>query len=135
MSWVLRKGFLLGLGVSTAIASPVTAEAPTRLELAQKLAGIHAIWPQGRDWLAAHSAKAGELIAPVLNQCVPDAPDGELTAFSVYLRLTQTGKIREVVTDVDADLGRCMTKEASEISLPEAPRDDFWIQVNLAAML
>ena len=135
MNSVLRKGVVLGFGVAMVLASPVTAEAPTRLELAQKLAGIHAIWPQGRDWLAAHSAKTGELVAPVLNRCVPDAPDGELTAFSVYLRLTQKGKIKEVVTDVDADLGRCMTKESSEIVLPEAPRDDFWIQVNLAAML
>ena len=64
-----------------------------------------------------------------------DPPEDELTAFSIYLRLSQRGKILEVVTDLDAALGRCMTKEAREVQLPEAPREAFWIQVNLAAGL
>jgi hypothetical protein len=72
---------------------------------------------------------------PVLNRCVPDSPDGELTAFSIYLRLSPKGRILEVVTDIDAELGRCMTRESREVQLPGAPREDFWIQVNLAASL
>jgi hypothetical protein len=39
------------------------------------------------------------------------------------------------VTDVGPELGRCMTKEAAEVRLPQAPRDDFWIRLNLAATL
>jgi hypothetical protein len=39
------------------------------------------------------------------------------------------------VTEIDAELGRCLTKESREVQLPEAPREGFWIQLNLAAML
>jgi hypothetical protein len=117
------------------VASVAVAEPPTRVKLAQDLARAHAAWPQGRDWLTANLSKTGQLVIPVLNRCVPDSPDGELTAFSVYLRLSQKGRILEVVTDIDPELGRCMTRESREVQLPEAPREDFWIQVNLAAPL
>jgi hypothetical protein len=113
-----------------AVAAP-----PTRLKLAQDLALAHAAWPLGRSWLSANKARAGELVIPVLNRCLPESPADELTVFSVYLRLSQKGKILEIVTDLDASLGRCMTNEAREVQLPEAPREDFWIQVNLAAGL
>ena len=56
-------------------------------------------------------------------------------SFSTYLRLSQKGKVLEIVTELDAQLGRCMTEEARSVQLPQAPREDFWIQVNLAAML
>ena len=132
MRRALREGVLLGLPM---LASVAVAEPPTRVKLAQDLARAHAAWPQGRDWLTENRSKTGQLVIPVLNRCVPDSPDGELTAFSVYLRLSQKGKILEVVTDIDAELGRCMTRESREVQLPEAPREDFWIQVNLAAPL
>ena len=132
MRRALREGVLLGLPM---LASVAVAEPPTRVKLAQDLARAHAAWPQGRDWLAENLSKTGELLIPVLNRCVPDSPDGELTAFSVYLRLSQKGKILEIVTDIDAELGRCMTRESREVQLPQAPREDFWIQVNLAAPL
>jgi hypothetical protein len=82
-----------------------------------------------------NKAKAGQLVIPVLHRCLPEYPGDELTAFSIYLRLSQKGKILEIVTDLDDALGRCMTNEAREVQLPEAPREDFWIQVNLAAGL
>lgn len=132
MRGALRKGGLLGLAM---LASVAVAEPPTRVKVAQDLARAHAAWPQGRDWLTGNLSKAGQLVIPVLNRCVPDSPDGELTAFSIYLRLSQTGKILEIVTDIDAELGRCMSRESRGIQLPEAPREDFWIQVNLAAPL
>ena len=132
MRRALREGVLLGLPM---LASVTVAEPPTRVKLAQDLARAHAAWPQGRDWLAENLSKTGQLLIPVLNRCVPDSPDGELTAFSVYLRLSQKGKILEIVTDIDAELGRCMTRESREVQLPQAPREDFWIQVNLAAPL
>ncbi len=74
-------------------------------------------------------------MVPVLQKCVEDVEDGELMSFSTYLRLSQKGKVLEIVTELDAELGRCMTKEAGGVQLPAAPREDFWIQVNLAAML
>jgi hypothetical protein len=133
MRRALCQGVVLGLSVlaaSVAVAAP-----PTRLKLAQDLALAHEAWPPGRSWLVANKAKAGELMIPVLNRCLPESPADELTAFSVYLRLSQKGRILEIVTDLDATLGRCMTNEAREVRLPEAPREDFWIQVNLAAGL
>jgi hypothetical protein len=129
----LRQGVLLGLSVlavSVAVAAP-----PTPLKLAQDLALAHAAWPQGRSWLDVNKAKAGPLVIPILNRCLPESPGDELTAFSIYLRLSQKGKILEIVTDLDAELGHCMTNEAREVQLPKAPREDFWFQVNLAAGL
>ena len=133
MRRALRQGALLGLSILA--ASVAVAEPPTRLKQAHDLALAHAAWPQGRSWLAVNKAKAGQLLIPVMNRCLPESPDDELTAFSIYLRLSQKGRILEVVTDLDAALGRCMTTEAREVQFPEAPREDFWIQVNLAAGL
>jgi hypothetical protein len=135
MKRALRRGVLSGLAGLAMLASAVEAEPPTRLKLAQDLARAHAAWPPGREWLRENLSRTGQLVIPVLNRCVPDSPDGELTAFSVYLRLSQKGKILEVVTDIDAELGRCMTRQSREVRLPEAPREDLWIQVNLAAPL
>jgi hypothetical protein len=134
MRRALCRGILFGLGVAAAAA---TAEPPTRVKLAQDLARAHAAWPAGRDWLKENLSRTGELVIPVLNRCVPDSPDGELTAFSVYLRLSPKGRILEVVADIErgAELGGCMTRESREVQVPEAPREDFWIQVNLAALL
>ena len=133
MRRALRQGGLLG--VSVLAASVAVAAPPTRLKTAHDLAVAHAAWPPGRSWLDANKAKAGQLVIPVLHRCLPKSPEDELTAFSTYLRLSQKGKILEVVTDLDDSLGRCMTNEAREVQLPEAPREDLWIQVNLAAGL
>jgi len=133
MRRAFRQRVLLGvlvLGASVAMAAP-----PTQLKTAHDLAVAHAAWPQGRSWLDANKNRAGQLVIPVLNRCLPKSPEDELTAFSIYLRLSQKGRILEVVTDLDATLGRCMTNEAREVELPAAPREDFWIQVNLAAGL
>jgi hypothetical protein len=127
------KSVLWGLALLATMAA--AAEPPSRLKLAEELARAHAASPQGRDWLQQNASKAGQLMIPVLNKCVEDAPDGELTPFSVYLRLSQKGRIQEIVTELDAELGRCMTKESREVQLPAAPREDFWFQLNLAAML
>jgi len=135
MRRALRKGGLLSLAVLLMLGSVATAAPSKRLKLAQDLARAHAAWGPGRAWLAKNLSKTGQLLIPVLNRCVPDSPDGELTAFSVYLRLSQKGGILEVVTDVDVELDRCLTKESREAQLPEAPREDFWIQANLAASL
>ena len=133
MRRALRQGVLLG--VSIVAASVAVAAPPTPLKAAHDLAVAHAAWPQGRAWLDANKSKAGDLVVPILNRCLPKSPEDELTAFSLYLRLSQKGRILEVVTDLDVALGRCMTGEAREVQLPEAPRENFWIQVNLAAGL
>jgi len=129
----LRQGVLLG--VSLLAASVAMAAPPTLLKTAHDLAVAHAAWPRGRSWLEANKTRVGQLVIPVLNRCLPQAPEDELTAFATYLRLSQQGRILEVVTDLDAALGRCMTNEAREVQLPEPPREDFWIRLNLAAGL
>ncbi len=135
MSRILGKGVLRGLVAALVLVSAAAAEPPAKLKLAQDLARAHSVWPPGKEWLAKNQTEAGKLMIPVLNRCVADSPEGELTAFSVYLRLSKKGQVLEVVTDVDETLGRCMTKEAKGVRVPDAPRDDFWIQVNLAANL
>ncbi len=136
MGRALREGVLWRLAVLALLAPAAAAQAPPRLKLAQDLARAHAATSQGRGWLTANLSKAGKLMIPVLDKCVPEPPDeGELTPFSVYLRLSQKGKVLEVVAEIDAELGRCMTQESREVQLPLAPREDFWIQVNMATML
>jgi len=137
----MRQGLRAGvaarvvIGVLLASAVGMAQDVPARLKLAQDLARAHAASAVGKEWLARNHAKAGELMIPVLQKCVEDSDEGELTSFSTYLRLSQKGKVLEIVTDVDAELGRCMTRGAKEVQLPPAPREDFWIQVNLATML
>jgi hypothetical protein len=133
----VRRAVLSGVGVAAMVAGAAAADPSPRLKTAQDLARAHEVWAPGRDWSTANRAKVADLIVPALHRCVPDEADdqGELTAFSAYLRLSQKGRILEVVTDLDADLDRCMTKETTKVQLPQAPREDFWIQVNLAAML
>ena len=127
---------LLAVAMSPAVLPSARAEEPSpRLKLAQDLARAHAASAPGKEWLARNHAKAAELMVPVLQRCVEDVDEGELTSFSTYLRLSQKGKVLEIVTELDAQLGRCMTEEARNVQLPQAPREDFWIQVNLAAML
>jgi hypothetical protein len=53
----------------------------------------------------------------------------------VFVRLSRKGRVLEVLTDLDPSLGACMTAGAREVQLPEPPRDDYWVQVNLAASL
>ena len=75
------------------------------------------------------------MLIPVLNRCLPE-PAGDIpTVFSVYVRLSRVGRVREVVTELDASLGKCMTAAAKDMPFPEAPRDDYWVQVNMAAPL
>lgn len=122
--------------VSTLPATVVLAaeQKGTRPETARWAAGLNAASPAGRAWMDHNSASVGRLLMPVLNRCLPETGD-ELTAFSVFLRLSRKGRVQEVVTDIDVSLGACMTTGARELQLPEAPRDDYWIQVNLAASL
>ena len=127
---------LLAVLLLPAILPAARAEEPSpRVKLAQDLSRAHAASTPGKQWLARNHAKAAELMVPVLQRCVDDVEDGELMSFSTYLRLSQKGKVLEIVTELDAQLGRCMTEESRNVQLPQAPREDFWIQVNLAAML
>jgi hypothetical protein len=123
-----------GLALLVARGALAAEEKPTSLETARWAAGINASSAQGRAWMDRNSASIGRLVVPVLNRCLPESSD-EITAFSVFLRLSRAGRVREVVTDVDASLSACMTRQARELQLPAAPRDDYWIQLNLAAPL
>lgn len=131
--WALRAGALAAFLVTALLAS--AQEPSPRVKLAQDLARAHAASAAGKQWLALNHGRAAQLMVPVLQKCVEEVQEGELTSFSTYLRLSQKGKVLEIVTELDAELGRCMTKEAGDVQLPAAPREDFWIQVNLAAML
>jgi hypothetical protein len=135
MRRALRASVAAAALIGALLAPAGAAEPSARLKLAQDLSRAHAASATGKEWLARNHAKAGELMIPVLQKCVEDADEGELTSFSTYLRLSKQGKVLEIVTEIDAELDRCMTREAKDVQLPPAPREDFWIQVNLATML
>ncbi len=130
-----RWGVVLGL---TCVAAPGALSAQEkgakRLETARWAADLNAKSDAGREWKARNEPTIGKLVTPVLNGCLPENGD-EITAFSVFLRLSRKGRVLEVLTDLDPSLGTCMTSGARELQLPEPPRDDYWVQVNLAASL
>jgi hypothetical protein len=134
MDWDLRRFLIAGSALLVA-AGALAAEVPTPgVTRARTAARANAASTQGREWMRLHKTAVGSQLIPVLNGCLPDNGD-EVTAFSVYVRLTQKGRVLEVVTDLDAALGTCMTAAAKELQLPQAPRDDYWIQLNLATEL
>jgi hypothetical protein len=110
------------------------ATPPTTVAKARASARANAATAPGRAWKQKHSTTIGAALIPVLNKCLPE--DGEeVTAFEIFVRLSQDGRVREVVTDLSAELGACMSAAAAELRLPQAPRDDYWLQLNLAAEL
>ncbi len=129
-----RTAVVLGLAYVAGPGALAAEEKATRLETARWAADLNAKSEGGREWMARNVATIGGLVTPVLNRCLPETGD-ELTAFSVFLRLSRRGRVLEVLTDLDASLGACMTAAARELQLPEPPRDDYWVQVNLAASL
>jgi hypothetical protein len=131
---VWREGLVLAIVFGAASGALVAQEKGTRLETARWAADLNAKSASGRDWNARNVPAIGKLLTPVLNGCLPDDGD-EVTAFSVFVRLSRKGRVLEVLTDLDASLGTCMTAGARDVQMPEPPRDDYWLQVNLAASI
>jgi hypothetical protein len=125
MSWGVRRGVLLGFALLAAGHVFAQEDLAARVKKAHEAARANAATPEGREWIKAHSPAAGRLMIPVLNRCLPDPPG----------RLSRAGRVREIVTELDAALGKCMTTAARDLPFPEAPREDYWIQVNMAAPL
>lgn len=135
MRWDIRRSVTAGFALLAASAALAAEPASTPVAQARTAARANAATPQGRDWMKRHKSAAAPLLIPVLNRCLPEGGD-EVTAFSLYVRLSRKGRVQEVVTDLDAKLSRCMTLVAQQqLQLPEAPRDDYWIQLNLATEL
>jgi len=129
-----REAAILALACVAASGALAAGDKATRLETARWAAGVNAKSESGREWMARHAPTIGQRVTPVLNGCLSESGE-ELTAFSVFVRLSRQGRVLEVLTDLDASLGACMTAGARELQLPEPPRDDYWVQVNLAAFL
>jgi hypothetical protein len=136
MRWGKLRGVMLGFAVlaaSQALAQEKDLEA--RVKKAQEAARANAASPAGSEWKKQNSYAIDRLMILVLNRCLPD-PSGDIpSAFPVYIRLSQAGHAGEILTELDASLGKCMSTVAKDLPFPEAPRDDYWIQVNLAAPL
>ena len=135
MSRGFRQGVTYGFALLAACQALAQDELAARVKRAQDAARANAESATGRDWLQRNSSAAGRLMIPVLNQCLPEPPGDIPTVFSVFVRLSQKGRASEVVTELDASLGECMTAAAQKMPFPEAPGDDYWIQLNMAAPL
>jgi hypothetical protein len=117
-------------------AAAFAQDVPERVKEAQAAARANGATPEGKEWMRQNAHAVDRLMILVLNRCLPKAPDDEIpTAFAVLLRLSQAGRAREIVTELDAALGKCMTAAARELPFPEPPRDEYWIQLNMAAPL
>ncbi len=139
---------LLLWAAAGAAAAPGTAQTPApaqppapqdleaRVKQAHEAASANAATPEGKRWKEQSAHVVDRLLIVVLNRCLPKTEEEEIpTAFAVYVRLSKAGQVREIVTELDKELSRCMTAGARSIPVPEAPRDDYWIQVNMAAPL
>ena len=135
MSLAFRRGWLVGLVLLAVVPALAQESLAARVKKAQDAASANAASPQGRDWAKRNSAATDSLMIPLLNRCLPEPPGDIPTVFSVFVRLSRAGRVGEVVTELDAALGKCMTNAAREVPFPAAPRDDYWIQVNMAAPL
>jgi len=135
MSGRTRRGVMCGFALVVAGQAFALEDPATRVKKAREAARANAASPEGREWNERNQFATDRLMILVLNRCLPE-PAGDIpTAFSVYVRLSQVGRVREVVTELDASLGKCMTAASREMPFPEAPRDDYWIEVNMAAPL
>ena len=130
-----RRGVMLGFVLLAASQAFAQEDLAARVKKADEAARANAATPEGREWLQQNSSLVDRLMIVVLNRCLPDPPGDIPTMFTVYLRLSRSGRVGEIVTELDAALGKCMTTIARNIPFPEAPRDDYWIRLNMAAPL
>jgi len=128
-------GVALGLGLLAVSQAAAQEDVEARLKAAQEAARANAESPEGQEWKRNNSFATDRLMILVLNRCLPDPPGDVPTAFSVYLRFSKAGGVREIITDLDPALEKCMTTVARDLPFPEAPRDGYWVQVNMAAPL
>jgi len=129
------RGVVVGCALWAAYPAFAEEDAATPIKKAREEAQANADSPEGREWKRSHSVAMDRLMLLVLNRCLPDPPGDIPTAFPVFVRLSKEGEAREMLTELDASLGTCMTKAGRGLPFPEAPRDDYWIQVNMAAPL
>jgi hypothetical protein len=132
-----RMGRLVVSGVAMLAAGPTLALENTApvVKTAERAAKINAATAQGREWKKRSAPAIDKVMVPLLNQCLPEESDDIPTMFSVYVRLSTKGRALEIVTDLDATLGECMSAGARETPFPVPPHDDYWVQVNMAAPL
>ena len=135
MGWRIGRAVICGFALLVTSQGLAQEDLAARVKKAQEAVRANLASPEGREWIQHNLFATDRLMILLLNRCLPE-PDGDIpTAFSVYLRLSKTGRAREIVTELDAPLGKCMTAAARELPFPEAPRDDYWIKVNMAAPL
>lgn len=135
MAWSTRRGVTCGFALLLAGHALAQEDLAGRVKKAQDAVRANMGSPEGRDWMQRNRFATDRLMILLLNRCLPE-PAGDIpTAFSVYVRLSKSGRASELVTELDAALGKCMTAGARDLPFPEAPRDDYWIEVNMAAPL
>jgi len=129
------RGVTLGVALLAASQAFAQDDFAARVKKAREAARANAASPEGREWKRDSSFATNRLLTLVLNRCLPE-PEGDLpTPFSLYLRFSKADGVREIITDLDPSLEECLTTAARDLPFPEAPRDDYWVQVNMAAPL
>lgn len=131
----IRRGVIGGFALLLAGQALAQEDLAARVKKAQDAVRANMESAEGREWMQHNQFATDRLMILLLNRCLPE-PGGDIpTTFSVYLRLSKAGRAGEILTELDAALGKCMTAAARELPFPEAPRDDYWIKVNMAAPL
>ncbi len=135
MSRTRLRGAALAAAWLAASGAFAQEAAEPRIKQAQEAARANAASAEGRAWLKSHSSAIDRLMIVVLNECLPEDSADIPTVFTVYVRLARTGQVREMLTELDKALGPCMSAAAQKSAFPAAPRDDYWVAVNMAAPL
>jgi hypothetical protein len=135
MRWSGIRMITVGFALLVVPLAGAQEDLEARAEMAREAARANAESPEGRDWKRDNSHATHRLVALVMGRCLPDEGGDIPTAFSIFLRFSKAGQVEEIFTDLDASLERCMSLVARDLPFPEAPRDDYWVQVNMAAPL
>ncbi len=125
----LARAALLMLAATVAFAAEDGLSA--RLEFARKAAQANASTRDGRAWQRSNSAAFGPALSPLVAKCISASNSGPRPFFVAYLRLSKAGRVLEVVPDGNGPFAECMSKGLTSVGLPAAPRDDYWIRLQL----
>ncbi len=127
----LARAALLMLAATVAFAAAAPDDSSARLEFARKAAQANASTSDGRAWQRANSAAFGPALSPLVAKCISASDAGPRPSFVAYLRLSKAGRVLEVVPDGKGSFAECVSKGLTSVGLPAAPRDDYWIRLQL----
>jgi hypothetical protein len=87
--------------------------------------------PEGIAWEQKNAAEGGTRLSPVINECRKTAPKGKEDNFTLLVRLSKHGAPLKVLVSPETQFSECVRSGAASINLPDAPREGYWLEINM----